>query len=704
MDHTSAKDLASRALEQPLDADQERDLALHLVSCADCKQFYDGLHGMRSALHRLKGATVPAEVVSASVHRAGAILQGQADPGPLGRAVPVPPDPGWEQEQAQAVPEPGPDEGLEDTADDAVADEPELETTAPMVIDVGADEGFTHEEPRTVVVQPAAPAPPVVPVRSAGHVRIRPDGPSAPSEPPLPPTPPEGAQVIWEEDEPRPRSTRTPLAFLLLLISALAFGGLAIAMLAGGDDQRPEGSPLPSTDAVVRGVATAFEELDAVQAEFTIQRLSVYPVPPPADEIEPTPTATPSRRTAAPDDEDDESSAGGRVTFSFSLATTKGRVAYEAPDRLREERVLDVPDAAPVRTTVVRTSDESRTLVIEPADRRAEVVVDPPLGPPSGRLAARLGVLEDAIAAPAAMLLGAERIEVVGQARVGSTDAVRVRFRVDPDPFTRADTIEMLLDRQTHFPLRVTRSISKADAQVLGPEQLLTPDAIDTAFGDRDRMTIERVDLTDLELNGVVLPGEFQIEVPEGVEPETTEADMQTATEEVVADQDWAVLEPDPVPDGFRKERTVVATGRPVPWGPRDRYPAPVGVVQSLYFNGRTTVVVDQRQLRRGPFDVEDSPLPGTTMPVTQRTLEAGPDRTFTYAVSPEVPPHVYGWVDDVFVVVTGYAPADDLLAFAAAMRAPEPSPSPEGSPGGSPRTSPTGSPAVATTRPRATP
>jgi hypothetical protein len=503
-------------------------------------------------------------------------------------------------------------------------------------------------------------------------------GPVQPVPASVPPAPPEGAQILWEDDPDvsTPRSSRMPPALLLLVGGAIGLGVIVLTLMARGGGDTPESSPLPAAGVVQRGVLNAFRDLDSLHAEFEISRLSVYRLPGEAD--------------------DDE-----RAMFSFSLASEAGRIVYEKPDRLREERTLEIPDAAPIRSTTVRTATgELQTLVIEPADRAAEIIDDPALGPPSVDLVPVLGRLESSISVPAKLLAEANPgdVEVLGETTVGETRAYRVRFPAEPNPLTRADRFEMVLDAQTYFPLRVIRSISRLDAQVLGPEELLTSDAIDTAFATNDRMTVERIDLTSLELNGVALPGEFVLEPPSGVEPDETSAGFEVTDPEALVDLAWDVLVPSQVPEGFQRRQTVASTERLTGWGPRNRYPVPTGIVQTLYFDDATTVVVDQRHVRRGPVAIDTSPMPGTTMPMTERRL---PGSDFTYAISPEVPPHVYGWVDDVFVMVSGYAPASQLLAFAESMQAPEPSPTPESD--GSPSPSPQGT-ARATASPRPTP
>jgi hypothetical protein len=109
--------------------------------------------------------------------------------------------------------------------------------------------------------------------------------------------------------------------------------------------------------------------------------------------------------------------------------------------------------------------------------------------------------------------------------------------------------------------------------------------------------------------------------------------------------------------------------------------------------------VVSQRRVVRGPVsircevpDAEErqpcSPLSiGTGLPIITETEVRGGNE-FTYGISPEVPPHVYGWIGDIFVMAVGYAPKEDLVRFAASLSQGVPEPTGQG-----PTTSPQASP-----------
>jgi hypothetical protein len=90
---------------------------------------------------------------------------------------------------------------------------------------------------------------------------------------------------------------------------------------------------------------------------------------------------------------------------------------------------------------------------------------------------------------------------------------------------------------------------------------------------------------------------------------------------------------------------------------------------------------------------------PGGGIPITAEAVERD-DKQFTYGHSPEQPPHVYGFLGNVFVMASGYAPRSELLEIAAALTETpvevpslDASPSPGASPGASPAASPTASP-----------
>jgi hypothetical protein len=129
--------------------------------------------------------------------------------------------------------------------------------------------------------------------------------------------------------------------------------------------------------------------------------------------------------------------------------------------------------------------------------------------------------------------------------------------------------------------------------------------------------------------------------------------------------------------------------------------------MHASYFDGKTTIVVTQRNIPSGPFNLDGSPLQSGGLPIQVRPFERA-EKRFFYGVSPEVPPHAYGFLGNVFVMVIGYAPAEDLVAVLASLaEAPTTGPAPTGaspspgataSPGASPAASPAVSPASSPT------
>src|SRR5688572_2512934 len=54
MDHEGARKLMAEAMGGRLSSDDERELALHLVTCSECKTIYDGLQKAHPALESIE--------------------------------------------------------------------------------------------------------------------------------------------------------------------------------------------------------------------------------------------------------------------------------------------------------------------------------------------------------------------------------------------------------------------------------------------------------------------------------------------------------------------------------------------------------------------------------------------------------------------------------------------------------------------------
>jgi hypothetical protein len=79
MNHDDARRLMSQATEGHLDEAGERDLALHLVTCPECKAMYEGLRQTEPILASVETPQPPEWAVEATVMRATTVLRGEAD-------------------------------------------------------------------------------------------------------------------------------------------------------------------------------------------------------------------------------------------------------------------------------------------------------------------------------------------------------------------------------------------------------------------------------------------------------------------------------------------------------------------------------------------------------------------------------------------------------------------------------------------------
>ena len=84
MDHEGARRLMAEAMEGALGTDDEKELALHLVGCDECKGIYEGLQQAHPALTSIELGYPSTQSIDAAVHRATTVLRGEADPAPTG--------------------------------------------------------------------------------------------------------------------------------------------------------------------------------------------------------------------------------------------------------------------------------------------------------------------------------------------------------------------------------------------------------------------------------------------------------------------------------------------------------------------------------------------------------------------------------------------------------------------------------------------
>jgi hypothetical protein len=585
-------------------------------------------------------------------------------------------------EPAGRVPEPDVPAPLVEASIAETAPEPDVGLRPPLPVSPPPIEPPPPVEPERVELPPLAPppAPPAretVPLITPTPTRIT----SAPVTPRV--SRPDEVEALLDEDygvDPitipgRPRPERRTVGagpWLAAIAVTVALAILAAVLISRGQGIIGTGGDLPAPEEVQTRVARVFENMKSLKTSFSIRRLSIY-------------------RTGGQQ---------GSLVYSFANGEYSGRFVYDRSEGYRQEVTLTINDREVDRAKIVQTSDETRSLL---GSATNDLIVErrPPLGPPDGQLRPALGVLEEALGEVVQTIVTSDNLEVVGRTSEDGRDLYQIRTSITPDELTRADQLDVLLDVSTFFPAVIRRSIGRVDAGVLGPSDVLTDDAIAKAFGDRDRITTERVELDNVLLDDIVLPGDFVLDAG-GAQPQSRDSQFERVTRAEVAGRlPFKPLFPRALPEGFKEQSIAVFAGEQRGWGPGGRYAAPDGVMHASYFDGKTTIVITERNVPSGPFALEGSPLQSGALPITVRPYEREAKRLF-YGVSPETPPHAYGFLGNVFVMVVGYAPADDLIgilaslgevpAVAPAPGGPSPSPGATSSPAASPAGSPAGS------------
>jgi hypothetical protein len=526
--------------------------------------------------------------------------------------------------------------------------EPEL---PPLVID----------EP--VMPEPAPPARP--PVRVGATAPIGASGRSEIDE-------------LFEHNEYELRRRRPPDdgdsdpatagRWLLAIAVTVVLAVLAGLLIFRGPDLFGGGGDAPSAAEVKSGIQQQFEDLDTMKTSFNIQRLGLYRIR----------------------NEDDS------VQYTFSNGRYVGRFVYDRAEGYRQEFTLEAQvqdrNQQISQAEVLQKPDETRSVVGASESATVNVEKRPPLGPPDGQLRPQLGLLEDAVGSVVSLIAAADDLEVLGVEKLDDRDVYKVQFPVEATEQTRADRIEALLD--THFvPVSIKRSISREKAQVLGPETAVTDEVLDTAFADNERITTEVVELDNVIISDLVLPGDLVLDIPAGAKTQESDfAYARMSRTDAASKLDFKPLFPRELSSGMEEQQVAVYTGEPRAWGPNGAYPKPKTVLNATYFDGRTTIAVSERNVPS--FNPTGSPLQGGGLPITVRAVNRA-EKRFFYGTSPEVPPHVYGFLGGVFVVVSGYASEDALLDVIASLGEPAAEVPAQTATSPSPGASPTASPSL---------
>ncbi len=683
LDHEGARRLMAEAVGGQLGSDDERELALHLVGCNECKIVYEGLQHTNPALGAIELGSASIEALDAAVFRATTVLRGEADPGPMGLSEEAPrigdiPDANTVRIDSHYEPEPTFTPGAPHLA------------TGPMHPPPPPSSSWDVPEVHVRAIEPDV-VPDVVPdvIPDVIEEPIRPDGapPKVSIEleelPPVEPqvgeplvAPRSEIESLLDEDRGRYETLQTPieddgadmggpgpwlLAIAVAVVLAVVAGLLVFrgqGLFGGG------GGDLPTAAEVRRSVERSFTDMKSLKTSFEINKVNLYRV----------------------------GREAGSLNYSFSNGIFTGRIAYDRALGYKQDLALEVGGVEVERAEIVQTAEETRSLVGSGADRRLLIERNPPLGPPDGSLRPSLGTLEDALGTAATLLAGADDLKVVGSTERDGRKLYTVVANIRATELSRADRIEAALDATTSFPVIVKRSISRPNARVLGPSSALTDEDIDRAFADNERVTTEVVELGSLQYDEIVLPNDLVLDVPGGVDEQSRDSKYERLARPELTALDFSPLLPRTLPSGFEEKLFAVYRGQPQNWGPGKTLSKPESVFHSEYFDGKTTITVTQRKLK-AKFALKGSPLARAGLPITVKRLTQA-DKEFFFGTSPELPPHAYGFLGNTFVMAVGYASQAQLIGVLASL-AEEPSaisdlsPSPSGSPSGSAGSSP---------------
>ncbi|MEX2394961.1 MAG: hypothetical protein WD826_10835, partial [Actinomycetota bacterium] len=377
MDHEGARRLMAEAMERRLDADDERELALHLVGCDECKATYEGLQQAHPALESIKLGEPTTESVDAAVHRAQTVLLGEADPGPMGLTEEAPKMPDVPDapvvridtsatQDADLLAAPpvivtGPMSAPEGTVfpggphvrpiettpapvteDEPIEDVPELPIDIPVV---GGPIEYTEQHEETSEWAPhreADEAPLLAPEIAIGQ-------PPAPVEVAAPQS---DIDRLLDEDrmryEPLPypddddeRDRIGPGPWLIAIAVTVALSVLTVILITRGEGLfGGSGSDLPSAQQVRDNVERAFTDMKSLKATFDVQRLSLYRI----------------------------SREDNTLRYSFSNGRYRGSIDYDRSEGYKQDHSLTVGNTETQRVDLVQTSDATRALVGSGAD------------------------------------------------------------------------------------------------------------------------------------------------------------------------------------------------------------------------------------------------------------------------------------------------------------------------------------------------
>jgi len=423
---------------------------------------------------------------------------------------------------------------------------------------------------------------------------------------------------------------RRPTTFLGLAAAAVVVAVVAAGTLFTGGGSgpvrpRPPETRLISATEVRTRVSNALASLKSLSGEVTVE------------------CAVASGSCSPPD-------GGGRTTLRWTFVVTAAG----------DERVTGVGRRDDTSYSAAR--HEQRTLADDARGRPAQVITNLPAGPPD--FAGRPSVLRRDLASVVRAFLATTSevpvTEVVEQGR----DAWRLVTPVTPNklagPGRSGDQLEVVVDRQSGFPLRITESLA---GQVLN-----------------------EVRLSNLVVDGPVDPASFLLDLPAGATPLRQDVGFRSTTlDQVAAVVGYRPLLPAPasLPAGYAPAEVTVAT-RAGTTGSEGLNPPSRNVVSVAYRRGFDRIVVSTRATGTArqcsvtapgsdPTDCWADPVASGEGFVDQpeRFTVAGGALAGAQAalvVSPRGVPHVWTIDPRLVVTVSGDATADELRRLAEAF------------------------------------
>lgn len=408
------------------------------------------------------------------------------------------------------------------------------------------------------------------------------------------------------------------------LVGAVA-AAVAAVLVAGivlpgrpGEPPAPLGPRVASAAEVRTRVAEALADLTTLRGEVTVEcEVAFGSCYPPED--------------------------GGRTTQAWSFVTT-------AEGDERDSGIGHLYEFAYQAEEGVQRSffDQFGTV-------SAEEVTGLPPGPPD--FLARTSVLRRDVAAVVRAFLSTTSDDPVSEVTVDGREAWRLVAEVTPNklagPGGSGDELEVVVDRQTGFPLLVTETLEGA--------------------------FLREVRLSNLVVDAPVEQGTFDLELPSDAEVFRQDAGFRrVALDEVGGVVGYQPVLPSDLPGGFELAVVTVASEGP-PTGTEAANPPSRDVVSVAYRRGFDRIVVTTRAT--GPYELA-SPDGAGSVAGWDDPLASGegfvdePER-FTVAggalagaraevvISPRGIPHVWTFDDELVATVAGDATAEELRRMA---------------------------------------